>query len=134
MNKKVDVVGAVIYNDINDTYLVTRRNSKKHKGGFWEFPGGKIESGESPEEALVREIKEELKCKISVHNMIKDYTHEYDEITVRLITYLCRIEEDEPVITEHEEMLWVNKEELDSLSFAEADIPTVIEIKNYGGK
>ena len=126
--KKIDVVGAVIWDNVHHKYLATMRDKQKHQGGFWEFPGGKIEAGEKPEEALIREIEEELNCTIKVEKLLVDYTHEYPDIIVRLITYLCSIESGTPKLTEHESMKWVTKDELTSLIWAEADIPTVDHI------
>jgi 8-oxo-dGTP diphosphatase len=126
--RKIDVVGAVIYDDKKNRYLVTMRDKNKYQGGLWEFPGGKIEAGETNEEALVREIKEELACSIRVGKLIEDYTCHYPELTVRLITYLCRIEEGAPKLSEHESMKWVTAEEMKTLSFPEADVPTVNRI------
>lgn len=123
--KKIDVVGAVIYDELQDKYMATQRDLNRHMGGMWEFPGGKIESGENEKEALIREIKEELDCTIGVLGLIEDYTHSYPDITVRLITYLCSIEEGVPTLTEHENLKWVNREEMKCLQWAEADIPTV---------
>jgi len=130
--KKVDVVGAVIYDKNQNKYLATMRNKEKNQGGLWEFPGGKIEEGENPETALIREIKEELNCIIEVKELLVDHTHQYRELTVRLITYLCTINSGIPRLNEHEAMTWVCKEELPSLTWAEADIPTVQHIiKQY---
>ena len=123
--KKVDVVGAAIYDSTIRKYLVTMRDKNRNQGGLWEFPGGKIEKGESNEEALKREIYEELKISISVHKLLVDYTYEYPETVVRLITYLCTIEDGKPELTEHENMKWVTVEEMKLLEFAPADIPTV---------
>ena len=126
--KKVDVVGAVIFDNVQRKYLATMRDKEKHQGGLWEFPGGKIEEGEKPEAALIREIEEELNCTIKVEKLLVDHTHEYPDLKVRLITYLCSIESGTPKLTEHESMKWVNKEDLPKLMWAEADIPTVDHI------
>lgn len=128
--RRVEVVGAVIYDKKEDRYLVTMRNRNKMSGGLWEFPGGKIEAGETKEEALVREIKEELNCIIKVNKFIEDYTYNYPELTVRLITYLCEITDGVPQLSEHESMLWADREEMKKLRFPEADIPTVAKIIN----
>jgi 8-oxo-dGTP diphosphatase len=127
-SKKIDVVGAVIFDNKINRYLVTMRDKNRYQGGLWEFPGGKIETDETKEEALMREIKEELNCTIKVGQLIKDYTHSYPELTVRLITYLCSIEEGMPELSEHESMKWVTKEEMKKLIFADADVPTVRRI------
>jgi 8-oxo-dGTP diphosphatase len=128
MVKKVDVVGAVIYDAASKKFLVTMRDRKRMKGGLWEFPGGKIDKGESPEEALKREILEELNCEIKVAKLVEDYTYDYPELTVRFITYLCTIISGNPQLSEHEAMKWVIKEEIGTLNFPEADIPTVHRI------
>jgi len=129
--KKVDVVGAVIYDKSKNKYLATMRNKEKNQGGLWEFPGGKIEEGENAEAALIREIEEELNCTIKVEKLLVDHTHQYPELMVRLITYLCTIDAGIPQLNEHERMIWVKKEELFTLTWAEADIPTVKYILDY---
>lgn len=123
--KRVDVVGAVIYDKNSNKYLATMRNKKKHMGGLWEFPGGKIEGNENPEHALIREIQEELSCIVSVEELLVDYTHVYTDLEVRLRTYLCFISSGELIPTEHENILWVDPLELKQLQWAAADIPTV---------
>jgi 8-oxo-dGTP diphosphatase len=130
MSKKVDVVGAVIYDGASKKFLVTMRDRNRMRGGLWEFPGGKIDAGESPEEALKREILEELNCEIAVGKQVENYTYSYPELTVRLITYLCTIVSGEPQLSEHEDMKWVSKEEIEELNFPEADLPTVHKIAN----
>lgn len=123
--KTVEVVGAVIYDSLERKFLATMRSKKKHMGGLWEFPGGKIEPYEKPEEALAREILEELNCTVAVDRILVDHTHEYSDITVRLLTYLCFILEGEPEAKEHEMLLWLPAKELLKLNWAEADLPTV---------
>jgi 8-oxo-dGTP diphosphatase len=122
--KQVDVVGAVIIND-NDEVLCALRSQQMSLPGLWEFPGGKIEAGEEQRAALIREIKEELLCDIEVGDLIADVTHEYPTIIVRLITYFAIVTGGVPVATEHERLEWINKENLHSLQWAPADIPTV---------
>jgi 8-oxo-dGTP diphosphatase len=122
--KKVDVVGAVIINDNNEV-LCALRSRKMSLPGFWEFPGGKIESGEDPKDALTREIKEELHCHISVGELIEDFTHEYPTIIVRLMTYYAKILEGNPIPHEHERLIWLPIDQLHTLIWAPADIPTI---------
>ncbi|RKP49835.1 8-oxo-dGTP diphosphatase MutT [Cohnella endophytica] len=131
--KKVDVVGAVIYNE-NNEILCALRAMNMSLGGLWEFPGGKIEPGESPEETLVREIQEELGCKIEVHDFIADTTHEYPNVIVRLMTYKSKIIEGIPVPTEHERLEWLPLEKLRSLDWAPADLPTINELEKQSLK
>jgi 8-oxo-dGTP diphosphatase len=93
--------------------------------GYWEFPGGKIEPGEDPRDALAREINEELHCHISVGELIADITHEYPNIIVRLMTYHAKIVNGKPIPHEHERLIWLSMDQLHTLEWAPADIPTI---------
>jgi 8-oxo-dGTP diphosphatase len=128
--KQIDVVGAVIVNDRKEV-LCALRSQQMSLPGLWEFPGGKIEEGEDPCAALVREIKEELFCDIEVGNLIADIIHEYPAIKVRLITYFAKVTAEVPVATEHERLEWVSKGLLESLDWAPADIPTVKALRSH---
>lgn len=97
---------------------------------YWEFPGGKIEKGESKQKALIREIKEELNCDIEVFQHVEDTTYEYDEVIVRLETFICNIISGIPTAKEHEKIEWVPIAKLDQLRWAPADIPAVERLKN----
>lgn len=92
---------------------------------YWEFPGGKIEVGETPEQALTREITEEFNCSIKVGEKVEDTTYEYEKFIVRLETYKARLLKGIPVAIEHAETRWVPRKELFELNFAPADIPAV---------
>ena len=96
--------------------------------GMWEFPGGKIELDESPAEALLRELEEELLCKAEIGEYIQTTEHEYDFGIVNLTTYYCLLTGDEPRLTEHSEIRWVHVAELDQLNWAPADIPAVKQV------
>jgi 8-oxo-dGTP diphosphatase len=122
--KKVDVVGAVILNEANEI-LCALRSQKMSLPGLWEFPGGKIEPNETPEESLIREIQEELNCTIKVGELIADFTHDYPTITVRLITYLAKITDGVPFASEHEKLIWLPLNQLYTLEWAPADLPTL---------
>ncbi|WP_281884802.1 8-oxo-dGTP diphosphatase MutT [Paenibacillus sp. YYML68] len=132
MLKQVDVVGAVIYNAKNEV-LCALRSHKMSLPGLWEFPGGKIEPGEAPEQSLVREIEEELDCTIEVGALIADITHDYPTVRVRLITYEAAIINGEPIPKEHEKLVWLSINELDALEWAPADLPTIEELRKRAG-
>lgn len=117
----INVVAAIIKNG-EGKILITQRNFKKSQGGLWEFPGGKIEKGETREEAIIREIKEELTIEINVESYLGEKVFEYPEKSINLIALNCRVKSGNIYLTEHEEARWVEKEELNSFEFAPADI------------
>ncbi len=123
LRKNIFVVGAVIVRD--GLVLCAQRGLEGSLPGLWEFPGGKIESGESKPEALRREISEELGCGVSVGHEITTTVHEYEFGIVHLTTFYCQIEEGAPSLSEHSEMRWLKPSDLDSLDWAPADIPTI---------
>lgn len=124
MKKTVHVVGAIIENE-NKEILCALRSPEMTLPNFWEFPGGKIEEGESKAEALIREIKEELGCVIEVFEQVEDTTYEYEKVIVRLETFMAKIIQGTPVLTEHAEMKWVPRKALNALNWAPADIPAI---------
>lgn len=124
MKKTVRVVGAVIMNE-KDEVLCALRSPDMSLPNLWEFPGGKIEEGEAPEETLVREIKEELGCTIQVQEKIEEVHHEYPSVIVNLLTYKAEIIKGVPKAKEHSELKWVPLQELLTLEWAPADVPTV---------
>jgi 8-oxo-dGTP diphosphatase len=123
MKKEIHVVGAVIKS--NNKILCAQRGPGKSLAYLWEFPGGKIEPGETDKEALEREIREELLCKIDVKNKVTTTLHEYDFGFVNLTTFECDLLEGEPVLTEHVAVKWLAVEELATLEWAPADIPAI---------
>ncbi|MEE3949917.1 (deoxy)nucleoside triphosphate pyrophosphohydrolase [Bacillus wiedmannii] len=124
MKRKISVVGAVIVNENNEV-LCALRSPKMTLPNYWEFPGGKINRGEEPQAALIREIKEELGCRIVVDEKVEEVEYEYEAIVVHLTTYKARILAGEPKALEHAELKWMSIEGLKYLKWAPADIPTV---------
>jgi 8-oxo-dGTP diphosphatase len=123
MTKRVHVVGAVIIRD--GLVLCARRGPDGDLPGHWEFPGGKVEDGESPTAALAREIHEELDCRIEVGGEVTTTTHDYEFATVTLATFYCRLVAGAPRATEHEAIAWLPPAELGTLTWAPADVPAV---------
>lgn len=116
----VEVVGAIIKD--GDRYLVGQRAANKSQGGLWEFMGGKIEPGETPEQALARECREELALEIENEHIIDSVVHEYPEKTIRLTLILCSPKSGSvPKALEHQQIRWVTRSEMDALDFAPAD-------------
>ena len=116
----IEVVGAIIRD--GDRYLVGQRAANKSQGGLWEFMGGKIEPGETPEQALARECREELDLEIEDEHIIDSVIHDYPEKTIRLTLILCSPKSGSvPKALEHQQIRWVTRSEMDALDFAPAD-------------
>ncbi|MEM8767307.1 MAG: (deoxy)nucleoside triphosphate pyrophosphohydrolase [Pseudomonadota bacterium] len=123
MSEPVDVVCALI--EAGDEVLIARRGPGGATGGKWEFPGGKVQPGESPAEALIREIAEELDCTVTVGAALETNVHRYPNLSIRLLPYLCTISRGAVVAREHAEIAWVTKAELALFDWADADLPVV---------
>jgi mutator protein MutT len=115
----IQVVAAVVERD--GRYLITRRLEGTHLAGFWEFPGGKILPGEKPEDALRRELQEELGVEAEVWELIETVDWAYPEKSVRLLFFRCALR-GEPRPQERQEMLWVESGELSKYQFPAADL------------
>lgn len=116
------VVGAVI---VHDGLVLCAQRDTGALAGLWEFPGGKVEDGESQSDALAREIEEELGCRIRVGAPVITVRHAYDFATVTLTTYRCELLAGTPAATEHRELRWLPPSELGGLEWAPLDIATV---------
>ena len=124
MSKKViNVVAAAIERD--GKIFCAQRPEGKSLGGFWEFPGGKLEIGESPEQALIREIKEELNSEIEIVSYINEASYDYDFGTVVMKTYHAKLLSGNLELLEHQNSTWLAPHELKSLNWAPVDRPAV---------
>lgn len=124
----IEVVCGIIVGQ-SGKVLVCRRDFKRHLGGKWEFPGGKVNHGESASEALVREVEEELGITIVVKEVLGTVVEWADgDVSIRLRGFRCEIVGGEPVALEHEEIRWCEFSELRDLDWAEADVPLVDEL------
>lgn len=130
MSKQIEVVGAVITHD--ELILCAQRGPSGSLAGLWEFPGGKLEHGESPETALRREILEELGCTVDVGEQVTVTKHVYEFGEVTLRTYYCRIVEGTPTRSEHSALQWLERDQLQMLAWAPADIPAVLLVEAKG--
>lgn len=120
--KTINVVAAIIEKD--GRIFATQRGYGAYKD-WWEFPGGKIEAGETPEEALVREIREELRAEIMVGDLFYTVEYDYPEFHMIMQCFLCRLISDEVELVEHEAAKWLGKEDIRSVKWLPSDIEIV---------
>ena len=126
--KTIKVAAAIIVHD--NKIFATQRGYGEFKDG-WEFPGGKIEEGETPQEALVREIKEELDTEIEVKEFLETVEYDYPEFHLSMDCFFCTIKSGELVLKEHEAAKWLTVETLDSVEWLPADEALVQGMKKY---
>ena len=129
--KTIEVVAAIIIH--NDQIFATQRGYGEFKDG-WEFPGGKMEPGETPQQALVREIREELDTEIEVGELVETVEYDYPNFHLIMHCFLCTIRSGDLVLKEHEAAKWLAKEELYSVDWLPADVKVVEKIKDTMGK
>ena len=120
------VVAAVLIQD--QEVLVAQRGSNMTHPGLWELPGGKVEPGEGDGQALARELTEELSITVEVHEFVDHNVHRYSTGSIHLLAYRCEIIGGEPQAREHAQIKWVPVSEMNSLEWAEADIPIVQQV------
>ena len=123
----IDVVAAVIKK--NNYYFIAQRNRHKHFAYHWEFPGGKVDSQETFENALKREIREELSIDIRILNHIASEKHKDEKIDVNVHYYLCKSLNDNIILSEHEDMNWLQKNDLKQLKMAPGDSKIIKYLK-----
>jgi 8-oxo-dGTP diphosphatase len=124
--KTVNVVAAVIQH--GDAIFATQRGYGEFKDG-WEFPGGKIEKGETPQEALKREIEEELDTEIEVGDLLTTVEYDYPNFHLSMMCFLCSVKSGHLVLKEHEAAKWLTLDQIDSVNWLPADIKVVEEYK-----
>ncbi|HHW00123.1 MAG TPA: 8-oxo-dGTP diphosphatase MutT [Clostridiaceae bacterium] len=126
------VTAAIIIN--SGKVLIAQRAENQNQAGKWEFPGGKVEPGETPEECLKREIKEELGINIEVKDFFGESIYHYDTGAIKLIAYKAQWTDGEYKLTAHSQIKWVKPQELDNYDFAPADICFVERLKRENGQ
>ena len=129
--KQIEVVAAIIRK--GDRIFATQRGYGEWQD-WWEFPGGKMEAGETPEEALVREIREELSAEISVDEFLCTVEYDYPAFHLTMHCYLCSLVTEALHLNEHEAAKWLTKDELDGVNWLPADVIVVQTIKGAWGK
>ena len=121
-----EVVAALVWRD--DKFMICQRPAHKARGLLWEFVGGKVELGETKEQALIRECREELAVTISVGDVFMDVTHEYTDLTVHLTLFNVTITDGEPQKLEHNDIKWITPSEISNYEFCPADVEILSKI------
>lgn len=129
--KTINVVAAIIIKD--NRVFATQRGYGEFKDG-WEFPGGKVEQGEAPENAIVREIKEELDTTIEVKEYFDTVEYDYPNFHLSMKCYICSVLSGKLELLEHEAAKWLDKDSLDSVAWLPADLGLVDKLKDYLSK
>lgn len=122
----VRVAAAILQKD--GKYLITRRHKHSHLGHLWEFPGGKLEAGETPEQCIVRECREEIDLEIKPLRVFKEVTHAYPEVTVHLYFIICEIVSGIPRPVDCAGIAWASSDELKNYEFPEADLELIQDL------
>ena len=125
-----EVVAALIWD--GDRFLACQRPANKARGLLWEFVGGKVEPGETREQALIRECREELAITVRVDDIFMEVTHEYPDLTVHLALFHAAIADGTPQMLEHIDLRWVTIQEMDELAFCPADEVILDELRRRG--
>ena len=122
-----EVVAALIWD--GPRFMICQRPAHKARGLLWEFVGGKTEPGETPEEALIRECREELDITVSVGDIFTQVVHEYPDILIRLTLFHCTIAQGTPSLLEHHDLKWILPEEIPNFDFCPADKDILVLIR-----
>ena len=127
MKKQTEVVAALIWDE--NRFMICQRPAHKARGLLWEFVGGKVEPGETKEEALVRECREELAVTVSVGDVFMDVLHDYPDLLVHLTLFHAKIESGKPQLLEHNDLKWITPQEIDLYDFCPADVEILAKIQ-----
>ena len=122
-----EVVAALIWD--KDKFMICQRPAHKARALLWEFVGGKVEPGETKEQALIRECQEELAIILSVGDVFMDVVHEYPDITVHLTLFNATISKGIPQKLEHNDIKWITVDEIDQYDFCPADTEILVQLK-----
>ena len=122
-----EVVAALIWR--GEKFMICQRPAHKARGLLWEFVGGKVEVGETREEALIRECQEELGVTLSVGEVFMDVTHEYPDLTVHLTLFHATIADGKPQKLEHNDIQWITPQEISNYDFCPADVEILAKIR-----
>ncbi|WP_276357042.1 8-oxo-dGTP diphosphatase MutT [Cohnella caldifontis] len=125
----IEVAAAIIENK-QGQILIARRGPGKSQAGMWEFPGGKLEPGESPEVCLRRELQEEMGIEIDPYERFGVNEHDYGTVQIRLIAYRAKYTKGEIILTDHDEFRWVRPDELAEYPWAPADVSFVEKLRS----
>lgn len=126
-NNIISVTAAILIEE--EKVLIAQRKSTDHLAGKWEFPGGKIEPGETPEMCLHRELKEEFGIDTLIGQFLAESVYHYDQISIRLLAYQAMVQQGVLVPIDHDDIAWVTIHQMDQYDFAPADIPFVEMLK-----
>lgn len=123
----IEVVAALIWR--NGKFLICQRPASKKRALLWEFVGGKLEKGETKEQALTRECREELDITVKAHDVFCEVTHVYPDVTVHLTLFNAELTRGEPRMLEHNDLAWITPAEIDNYAFCPADVEILEKLK-----
>lgn len=126
--KRVHIVAAIILNEQQDQIFITKRPEKLHKGGYWEFPGGKVELGESAEQGLIRELQEEIDITASEMSLFEHFDFDYPEKSLTFDFFVVSAFEGKPYGKEGQQGKWVAVGDLNDYAFPEANVPVLEKV------
>ncbi|HDM8191851.1 8-oxo-dGTP diphosphatase MutT [Vibrio harveyi] len=121
--KRIHIVAAIIFNQDKSQIFITKRSDDKHKGGFWEFPGGKVEQGESVEQAMIRELEEEIGITVTEQSLFEHLEYDYPEKSLKFDFMTVSQFDNQPYGREGQEGRWVDVAALLDYTFPEANVP-----------